>query len=149
RLWDAENVVDGLQIPHTGSADLIAFAPGGEYIASVAGSNLAIWTSRQGGVIERSHGGRGAEPALSSDARFVAAILADGSNASTVVQVSGSRDGLEIARLNVPGRSVRLAGFSPNGRYLVTITDGDRQLAQVWDVGRAEDTVRVDMPKVG
>jgi WD40 repeat protein len=149
RLWDAENVVDGLQIPHTGSADSIAFAPGGEYIASVAGSNLAIWTSRQGGVIERGHGGGGGELALSPDARFVAAILADGNNAGTVVQVSGSRDGLEIARLNVPGRAVRLAGFSPNGRYLVTITDGDRQLAQVWDVGRAEDTVRVDMPKVG
>jgi RNA polymerase sigma factor (sigma-70 family) len=132
RIWDAKARKEIRKLDHGEVVEGLAFSPDGKLVASIGhdGPNrLVVWDVTTGKQVRELPGGRCV--AFSPDGT----LLASGGDDKTV-HLWDASTGKEVASFSGPTNSVAWAGFSRDGKTLVTGGPGD-DTVRLWAVPRA------------
>jgi WD40 repeat protein len=151
RLWETASGRPVREpFPHKGAVRAVAFGGGGKTL--VTGSSdkkVRLWDTNTGKLLDSGeHRGRVLAVAVSPDGNTVLTGSADGTaRLWSVTTATGpkARPGqvtLQLAKDQPPpqGSEVRTVAFSPDGKYLLTVSRNERKRGEravmLWDVGK-------------
>ncbi len=143
RTLDSNTYHTGLYAP-IASDGFYDFSPSGKYLAteSIDKKNMVVWDVATGRQISTYHNGvalntlvQYGEAMWSPDERYIATMSRDKFTRSQnkVIQVWDVRTGKGIATYHSHSNQVLDVQWSPNGRYLASVSDGDvGNVFEVW-----------------
>lgn len=145
QIWNLDTNQIILNVPIPSQQASFAFSPSQKYfsLADASSQNATIWDTSIGQQVVTIHNGAnlsvyGVAQSLiwSRDERYVVTISKDrGKSLNNVVQVWNATTGKLIVQYHSHGTQVLQVTWSPDGKYLASVSDGD--LGNVMEVWRA------------
>ncbi|MEM7018067.1 MAG: hypothetical protein AAF512_12110 [Pseudomonadota bacterium] len=140
RLWSIDGKLLEVLDRHTGEVAHAEFSPDGRYIVTTSYNHMALLWSRDGKLLEALKGHRGAvtQAIFSPDGtRILTTDIGEGGEHSGGDIFSGtaqlwSSDGRFLKVLEGHTGRVVHAAFSPDSLSIITIDDGNTQIAEQW-----------------